>query len=199
MSTAQRSIVRKRSFTDIPAPHSRRPAAQAPPASNPCTRQRNVRPVGETTPGRPATAAEAASGHQLVSAPQVAYDRRRPYATRVLTELFAGITAVGTLLTSGAVGVGVLQLRATKQQLEVTQQQARTAFEDDLSREYRTIVGELPAHAFYKTGDAELTDDMRRSFFRYFDLSNEQLFHIRNDPRQPLDGRAVARRDQRQP
>jgi hypothetical protein len=99
----------------------------------------------------------------------------------LLTELFAGITAVGTLLTSGAVGVGALQLRATKRQLEVTQQQARTAFEDDLSREYRAIVGALPAHAFYKSGDAQLTDDIRRSFYRYFDLSNEQLFHIRND------------------
>ena len=45
---------------------------------------------------------------------------------------------MGAAATAIAVFVAVWQLRAAEEQ-------ARTAFEDDLSREYRTIVGELPA------------------------------------------------------
>ena len=104
-----------------------------------------------------------------------------PYAAGMLMELFAGISAFGALVTSGAVVVGVRQLHAAERQLEVVQEQARTAFEDDLSREYRAIVGELPADAFYTDGRTELTEATRRAFYRYFDLSNEQLFHIRKD------------------
>lgn len=104
-----------------------------------------------------------------------------PYAAGMLMELFAGISAFGALVTSGAVVVGVRQLHAAERQLEVVQEQARTAFEDDLSREYRAIVSELPADAFYTDGRTELTEATRRAFYRYFDLSNEQLFHIRKD------------------
>jgi hypothetical protein len=98
----------------------------------------------------------------------------------VIDEVFAGVTAFGTLLTAGAVAVGVRQLRATERELELVQDQARTAFEDDLSREYRALIAEFPAEAFYGRREAELTEAFRRAFYRYFDLSNEQLFHIRN-------------------
>ncbi len=72
-----------------------------------------------------------------------------------------------------AVFVAVWQLRLAKEH-------ALTAFEDDLSREYRAIVGELPAEAFYTEGDSFTPDESaRRAFYRYADLSNEQLFLAR--------------------
>ena len=91
-------------------------------------------------------------------------------------DFFGAITAFGTFFTAVAVGVGVLQLKTTENELELIQKQARTSFEDDLSREYRSIVATLPAEAFYRGGIKKLDDQTRRAFFRYFDLSNEQLF-----------------------
>ena len=91
-------------------------------------------------------------------------------------DFFGGITAFGTFFTAVAVGVGVRQLKTTENELELLKTQARTSFEDDLSREYRSIVATLPAEAFYRGGIQELDDQTRRAFFRYFDLSNEQLF-----------------------
>lgn len=98
--------------------------------------------------------------------------RPPPYAQRVFDEIVAVVTAVGAAATAIAVFVGVLQLRTAKEQ-------ARTAFEDDLSREYRTIVGELPAEAFYVDGKLPPSEMTRRAFYRYVDLSNEQLFLAR--------------------
>lgn len=86
------------------------------------------------------------------------------------------LAAVGSLATAVAVWVGVLHLRTARRQLDVVRRNAQTSFEDDLSREYRTIVGDLPAQAFYRDESVRLDDDTRRAFFRYFDLSNEQLF-----------------------
>lgn len=88
-------------------------------------------------------------------------------------ETVAVLGAVGALATALAVFVAVWQLKTAKQH-------ARTAFEDDLSREYRTIVGELPAKAFYaEGGDLAPDDEAWRAFYRYLDLSNEQLFLAR--------------------
>ena len=58
-----------------------------------------------------------------------------------------------------------------------------THFEDDLSRQYRQIVGLLLAEAFYSKSDIELGEETRRAFYRYFDLSNEQLFLARQNHR----------------
>jgi hypothetical protein len=98
----------------------------------------------------------------------------------VLTEIFAGVTACGSVLTAGAVAIGVRQLHLTQKEVELQEEQARTSFEDDLSREYRAIVGELPVEAFHEDAALPPTDATRRSFYRYFDLSNEQLFHVKN-------------------
>ncbi|MEJ7792020.1 MAG: hypothetical protein WKF65_08635 [Gaiellaceae bacterium] len=88
-------------------------------------------------------------------------------------ETVAVLGAVGALATAIAVFVAVWQLRTAKQH-------ARSAFEDDLSREYRTIVGDLPAKAFYADSGAFTFDDEAwRAFYRYLDLSNEQLFLAR--------------------
>jgi hypothetical protein len=90
----------------------------------------------------------------------------------VFDETIAVVTAVGAAATAIAVFVAVWQLRPAKEQ-------ARTAFEDDLSREYRGIVGDLPAEAFYTNVNLPLTEETRRVFYRYCDFSNEQLFLAR--------------------
>ncbi len=87
-------------------------------------------------------------------------------------ETVAVVTAVGALATAIAVFIAVLQLRTAKEQ-------ARTAFEDDLTREYRAIVAELPAEAFYVKGKLTPGEQTWRGFYRYLDLSNEQLFLAR--------------------
>lgn len=87
-------------------------------------------------------------------------------------EAIAVITALGSAATAGAVVIAV-------KQLQVVKELAQTNFEDDLSREYRAIVGELPAAAFYTVSDIVRDDKASRTFYRYFDLSNEQLFLCR--------------------
>jgi hypothetical protein len=91
-------------------------------------------------------------------------------------DIIGALTAAGTIFTGFAVLVGVRQLKTTENELELIKEQARTSFEDDLSREYRSIVASLPAEAFFREGIKELDDPTRRAFFRYFDLSNEELF-----------------------
>jgi hypothetical protein len=92
----------------------------------------------------------------------------------MFSDVIATIGAIGAVATAIAVFIAIAELRAAKDN-------ARTAFEDDLSREYRSIIGQLPAEAFYAEGDAFTPDDeARRAFYRYIDLSNEQLFLARN-------------------
>ncbi len=90
----------------------------------------------------------------------------------MIGDVFAGITAAATIATASGVVVGALQLRASKQQ-------AMTSFEDDLDREYRQIVGQLPPLAFFKDATERIDEDSHRAFYRYFDLCNDQLFMIR--------------------
>lgn len=91
----------------------------------------------------------------------------------MFNEIVAVLTALGALATAVAVFVAGWELRIAKAQ-------ARTAFEDDLSREYRAIIGELPGRAFYTTRSELLLDETTlRAFYRYVDLSNEQLFLAR--------------------
>jgi hypothetical protein len=97
----------------------------------------------------------------------------------VLNEVFSGLAAAGTIATAAAVWVGIRQVKAAEHEIEETKKQALTSFEDDLTCEYRSIVGELPAEAFYIDGELELNEAKRRAFYRYFDLSNEQLFLAR--------------------
>jgi hypothetical protein len=93
----------------------------------------------------------------------------------VFADAVAALAALGALATAAAVFIAFFELRAAK---EFT----RTSFEDDLSREYRSIIGELPVEAFYANpAQAPLSADVstRRAFYRYMDLSNEQLFLAR--------------------
>lgn len=90
--------------------------------------------------------------------------------------LFAGVVAVTSIATAVGVLFGARQVALTKQQLELVKSQAATDFEDDISREYRSIIQNLPPHAFFATEPDALTEDELKAFFRYFDLSNEQLW-----------------------
>lgn len=59
--------------------------------------------------------------------------------------------------------------------LRMSREQATTAFEDALAREYRDIAGTLPPAAFYVDQRVKLDEVEMQAMFRYFDLSNEQL------------------------
>jgi hypothetical protein len=89
--------------------------------------------------------------------------------------IFGGISAAAVTLTAGGVAFGVLQVKLTKEQVELVKSQAEVDFEDDLAREYRSIIRDIPARAFIETADT-VTEEELNAFFRYFDLSNEQLF-----------------------
>jgi len=62
-------------------------------------------------------------------------------------------------------------------QLRLSRRIAQMQFEDGLSREYRDIAGKLPKTALMgqKLTDAEREEHFDE-FYRYFDLSNEQIF-----------------------
>jgi hypothetical protein len=79
---------------------------------------------------------------------------------------------IGALATAaGVVLVGV--------QLAFARRQQRTAFEDDLTREYRDIARTLPPEAFFdQLPDGVVSPDFSAhpAFLRYVDLCNQQAF-----------------------
>ena len=79
-------------------------------------------------------------------------------------------TAVGSIATALAVLVTAWQLRRGTSQ-------ARTNFEDDLSREYRELARSIPVKAHL--GEELTEDEFAQAFPRlhqYLDLTNEQIF-----------------------
>lgn len=78
-------------------------------------------------------------------------------------DIAAVATALGILLAA----IGLLMQAGT----------ARSAFEDEFTREYRAIIRCIPTKALL---DVELTPDERRDalrhFYHYFDLCNEQAY-----------------------
>jgi hypothetical protein len=77
-------------------------------------------------------------------------------------------------LASLATALGVFFAAA---QLWITRRHARTAFEDDLSREYRDIAHRLPVAALL--GDKLSEEEQRialKEFYHYIDLTNDQVF-----------------------
>lgn len=79
-------------------------------------------------------------------------------------------TAVGSIATALAVFVAAWQLRRRTSQ-------ARTNFEDDLSREYRELARSIPVKVHL--GEELAPDEFEKAFQRlhqYFDLTNEQIF-----------------------
>ncbi len=62
-------------------------------------------------------------------------------------------------------------------QLYLTHRQSVTSFEDTLNREYRALAATLPPEAFYgEELAAEVFERKRDEFYRYFDLTNEQIY-----------------------
>ena len=87
------------------------------------------------------------------------------------------ISLLSSIATMIAVILAAYQLRLNGEQIKLTREQNITTFEDDLAREYREIMKEIPIDACL--GD-ELPEDKYQQciddLYRYFDLSNEQAF-----------------------
>jgi len=79
-------------------------------------------------------------------------------------------SAIGSIGTAVAVLVAACQVRKSTQQ-------ARTNFEDDLSREYRELARCIPvkAHLGQDLGEEEFEQAFPR-LYQYIDLTNEQIF-----------------------
>lgn len=87
-----------------------------------------------------------------------------------LTALYDLTVALGAAATGVAAIAAVCQLRASREQ-------ARTQFEDAMSREYRDLVQSIPTRALL--GDELSDEEFEGAFdelYRYVDLSNEQAF-----------------------
>jgi hypothetical protein len=82
--------------------------------------------------------------------------------------------AIADLVASMATAIGVF---VAARQLNVSKQLAQTGFEDQLSRDYRELVRQLPVKALLgeELADEEHTASLDK-FFSYVDLSNEQIF-----------------------
>lgn len=82
---------------------------------------------------------------------------------------WTALSAIANAITAVSVFLALWQLRVTKAI-------AQLQFEDSLAKEYRDLAGRIPTKAFY---GAELSDleqkQTRDEFFRYIDLSNEQV------------------------
>ncbi len=80
------------------------------------------------------------------------------------------VTDIGTSVTAVGVLAAVVQIR-------FNQRQARTTFEDSLAATYRQLIAELPVAVMLgKTLDPIDTEAALPTFYRYFDLCNEQVF-----------------------
>ena len=81
---------------------------------------------------------------------------------------------VGSLATAIGVAIAAYQLWAAKRQ-------QRTDFEDELNREYREIVRDLPREALLESELSpqrveEIAGGNFNALYRYIDLSNQQAF-----------------------
>jgi hypothetical protein len=83
-------------------------------------------------------------------------------------------TDIVGLVTSIVTAIGVI---VAARQLTLSKRQTRTQFEDDLAREYRELVERIPVKALL--GEALEHEEYEKNlhlFYRYIDLSNEQVF-----------------------
>jgi len=79
------------------------------------------------------------------------------------------LSAIANAVTAAGVFLAIWQLRVTKSV-------AQLQFEDSLAKEYRDLAARIPTKAFYGAALSEVEHrDSRDEFFRYIDLSNEQI------------------------
>lgn len=79
-----------------------------------------------------------------------------------------------SLVTGVATAIGVFFAAI---QLRFSQENETTHFEDDMAREYREIIQRIPTRALL--GETLSEEEFKQSFdefYRYFSLSNEQVF-----------------------
>ena len=82
---------------------------------------------------------------------------------------WTALSAIANAITAVGVFFALWQLRVTKAI-------AQLQFEDSLAKEYRDLAAKIPTKVFYRS---ELSEEEQRQarpeFFRYIDLSNEQV------------------------
>jgi hypothetical protein len=79
------------------------------------------------------------------------------------------LSAIANTVTAAGVFFALWQLRVTKSI-------AQLQFEDSLAKEYRDLAAKIPTKAFYGVELSEAEHKQTRDeFFRYIDLSNEQV------------------------
>src|SRR2546421_11905359 len=62
-------------------------------------------------------------------------------------------------------------------QIRLAKKQSKTQFEDDLTQQYREIIKDIPTDALLgREISEEEYKKARHAFYRYIDLSNEQIF-----------------------
>jgi hypothetical protein len=88
--------------------------------------------------------------------------------------LYMNWTDIVGLATSIVTAIGVI---VAARQLTLSKRQTRTQFEDDLAREYRALVERIPVKALFgEVLDQTEYEENLHLFYRYIDLSNEQVF-----------------------
>ena len=92
---------------------------------------------------------------------------------------FEIIQSVASIATAIGVAIAAWQLRLSKRQ-------AQSTFEDGFAEQYRQIAGMLPLSALLGSplNEQELNESLR-TFYNYFDLSNEQAFLASNGRLRP--------------
>jgi hypothetical protein len=79
-------------------------------------------------------------------------------------------------ITAAAAAVTAISVVFAFWQLVLTKRIAQLQFEDALAKEYRDIAAMLPTKVFYgEVLDATEQEALRDEFYRYIDLSNEQV------------------------
>lgn len=79
------------------------------------------------------------------------------------------VSAIANAVTAAGLFFAMWQLRVTKTI-------AQLHFEDSLAKEYRDLAARIPTKAFYGAALSETEHKQSRDeFFRYIDLSNEQV------------------------
>jgi hypothetical protein len=80
------------------------------------------------------------------------------------------ISAVASVATAAGVFIAGWQIRLAKRQ-------AKTQFEDDLTKQYREIIKDIPTDALLGLEiTTEELEKSRHAFYRYIDISNEEIF-----------------------
>ncbi len=87
-----------------------------------------------------------------------------------MSNLLEWISAIASFATFLTLIVGVWQIKLSRKQ-------AQTDFEDELDREYRDIIHNIPIKAFLgQRLDEQEYRDALPYLYRYIDLSNQQVF-----------------------